>query len=94
MWEEGGAAPLAPLWAGLHWWGLIVEELPLNFWLIVKSPHKEGHQLEHVLPRAQEDVQVKVTDIHLAVYPCVIHITHALKTVHVIHAEAAGHAWA
>lgn len=44
-------------------------EVPVNFWLIIEAYHKVGHQLEEVLPQAQEEVQVEVTDVYLAVYP-------------------------
>ena len=72
--------------------GLIVDvECPLNFWLVVEAHHKVGHQLEEVLPQAQEEVKVEVADVYLAVYPWVIHITHALKTVHVVDTEASIH---
>ena len=66
-------------------------ESPLDFWLIVEAYHEVGHQLEEVLPHAQEEVQVEVADVHLAVYPRVIHITHTLKTVHVVDTEASVH---
>ena len=66
-------------------------ESPLDLWLIIKAYHEVGHQLEEVLPQTQEQVHVEVADIHLAVYPGVIHVTHALKTVHVVDAEASVH---
>lgn len=50
--------------------GLIINlESPLNFRLIVEAYHEVGHQLKEVLPQAQEDIQVEVADVHLAVYP-------------------------
>lgn len=53
-----------------HKVGLIVDlESPLNFRLIVEANHKVGHELEEVLPQAQEEVQVEIADIYLAVYP-------------------------
>lgn len=71
---------------------LIIDvESPLNFWLIIEAYDKVGHQLEQVLPQAQEEVQVEVTDIYLAVYPWVVHITHTLKTVDVVDTEASVH---
>ena len=70
----------------------IVLEYPLDFRLIVEAHHEVGHQLEQVLPHAQEEVQVEVADVHLAVYPGVIHVTHTLKTVHVVDTEASVHA--
>lgn len=79
-----------------HSWvrALIIDvESPINFWLIVEAYHKVGHQLEEVLPQAQEEVQVEVTDVNLAVYSWVIHITHALKTVDIVDAEASVHTW-
>lgn len=66
-------------------------ESPLNFWLIVETYHEVGHQLEEILPQTQEEVQVEVADVYLAVYPRVIHITYTLKTVHVVDTEASVH---
>lgn len=67
-------------------------ESPLNFWLIIQAYHEVGHQLEEVLPQAQEEVQVEVTDIDLAVNPRVIHVAHTLESVHVVDTEASVHA--
>lgn len=75
------------------WRTLVINlEAPLNLWLIVEADHQVGHQLEEVLPQAQEDVQVEVADVHLAVDPRVVHVTHTLKTVHVVEAKASIHA--
>lgn len=75
-----------------HKEGLIVDlKPPLNFWLIVETNHEVGHELEEVLPQAQEEVQVEVADVYLAVNPRVIHVAHALKTVHVVDTETSVH---
>lgn len=71
---------------------LIVDlESPLDFRLIVEANHEVGHELEEVLPQAQEEVQVEVADVYLAVYPRVIDVAHTLKIVHIVDAEASVH---
>lgn len=71
---------------------LIQLEAQIDLWFIVHVYHKVGHQLEEVLPEAQEHVQVEVADVHLAVDPRVVQVTHALEAVHVVEAEASVHA--
>lgn len=73
-------------------WILVVDwEGPFDLWLVVEADHQVGHQLEEVLPQAQEDVQVEVADVHLAIDARVVQVTHALKTVHVVETEASVH---
>lgn len=67
-------------------------ETPLDLWLVIEAYDEVGHQLEEVLPQAQEQVHVEITDVHLAVDPRVIHVAHALETVDVVDAEASVHA--
>lgn len=66
-------------------------ESPLDFWLVVEAYDEVRHQLEEVLPQAQEEVQVEVADVYLAIYPGVIHVTHTLKIVHIVDAKASVH---
>lgn len=73
--------------------GLIQIEAQIDLWFIIQAYHEVGHQLEEVLPEAQEHVQVEVADVHLAVDPRVVQVTHALEAVHVVEAEASVHAW-
>lgn len=72
--------------------GLIHLEVQIDLRLIVEAYHEVGHQLEEVLPEAQEHVQVEVAHVHLAVNPRVVQVAHALEAVHVVEAEASVHA--
>lgn len=71
---------------------LIHLEAQVDLRLIVEANHEVGHQLEEVLPEAQEHVQVEVADVHLAVNPQVVQVAHALEAVDVVEAEAPVHA--
>lgn len=77
----------------MRWRLIICVESPLDLWLVVEAYHKVGHQLKEVLPQAQEEVQVEVADVDLAVNPGEVHVTHALKTVDVVYTEASVHTW-
>lgn len=73
-------------------WVLVVNwESPLDLRLVVEADHQVGHQLEEILPQAQEDVQVEVADVHLAVDAGVVQVAHALEMVHIVEAEASVH---
>lgn len=71
---------------------LVVDrEGPFDLWLVVKADHQVGHQLEEILPQAQEDVQVKVAHVHLAVDARIVQVAHTLEAVHIVETEASVH---
>lgn len=80
---------LAPL--QVRWVLVVDREGPFDLRLVVEADHQVGHQLEEVLPQAQEDVQVEVADVHLAIDARVVQVTHALEAVHIVETEASVH---
>ena len=59
---------------------------------VIQVPHLVGHDLQEVLPQNQEEVEVEVTGVRLAVDAPVVLITHTLPAGPLVQAQPAVHA--
>lgn len=66
---------------------------PLHLWTIIEAHDEIGQELKQVLPQSQEQIQIEVTDVDLAVHAWVVHVAHTLVAVDIVHTKASVHAW-